>query len=96
MPVTLVNRFHVHNGNIDAFTRIWTDIAKTMEKQDGFLSTRFSRSLEDPSDFVKVAVWEDAVAFRQALAGEEFRHLSKRLAELATSAPELFESVYAS
>ncbi len=96
MAVTLVNRFHVHSGDIDAFARIWTDIAKYMQKQDGFVNTRFSRSLEDPTDFVNVAIWDDEASFRRALAREEFRRLSQPLAELATSAPELFETVYAS
>ncbi len=96
MAVTLVNRFHVHSGDIDAFTSIWTAIAKYMEKQDGFVSTRFSRSLDDPTDFVNVAIWDDEASFRKALAREEFRLLSQPIAKLATSAPELFETVYAS
>ena len=96
MPVTLVNRFHVHCGTTDTFTRIWIDIAAFMERQSGFVSTRFSRSLEEPTRFVNVAVWEDEASFRKALATEEFRRLAQPLAGLATSAPELFESVYAS
>lgn len=96
MAITLVNRFHVHGHSIDAFTRIWTDIATYMERQEGFVSTRFSRSLKDPTQCVNVAVWEDEASFRKALAGEEFRRLSQPLAELASSAPELFETVYAS
>jgi monooxygenase len=96
MTVTLVNRFHDHSGDIDAFTRIWTDIAKYMEKQDGLTSTRFSRSLEDPNDFVNVATWDDEASFRKALARDDFRRLSQPLAELATSAPALYETVYES
>jgi monooxygenase len=96
MPVTLVNRFHVHSGDIDGFTRIWIDIAKIMERQDGFVTTRFARSLEEPTRFVNVAVWDDEASFRKALATDEFRRLATSLAELASSAPELFESVYAS
>ncbi|MEJ2359343.1 MAG: antibiotic biosynthesis monooxygenase [Deinococcales bacterium] len=96
MPLTLINRFHVHSGNTDAFTRVWPDIATYMERQDGFVSTRFSRSLKDPTEFVNVAVWDDEGSFRKALESEEFQQLSEPLAELASSAPELFETVYAS
>ncbi|MEJ2293089.1 MAG: antibiotic biosynthesis monooxygenase, partial [Deinococcales bacterium] len=48
--------------------RIWADIATTMERQQGFVSTRFSRSPKDPIEFVKVAVWDDETSFRKLLA----------------------------
>lgn len=96
MAVILVNRFHVHNGDVREFTRLWTEISKYMERQDGFASTRFSSSLREPQNFINVAVWDDAAAFKRAIEAEEFRKLSKPLAQLASAAPELYETIYES
>ncbi|GLZ36606.1 antibiotic biosynthesis monooxygenase family protein [Actinokineospora sp. NBRC 105648] len=85
-----INRYTV-TGDVEEFRRLLGRLSAYMRAQPGFAAHRLYRSARDERVFVEVAVWNDPVAHRAALAGEGFQVPVSELRKHATADPAPFE-----
>lgn len=71
--VTLINLFSVPQEIEAEFVEIWHNTAEQMKQQPVFIDTKLHRNLEKKGkfQFVNVAHWESAEAFKTAQANVE-------------------------
>jgi quinol monooxygenase YgiN len=69
-PVTLINAFTVPPEESERFLHRWTDNARIMAGQPGFIRARMHRSLVDDVElrFINVAEWDSGKALDAARA----------------------------
>jgi heme-degrading monooxygenase HmoA len=74
-PVTLINAFTVPPEESERFLHRWTDSARIMAAQPGFIRARMYRSLVDDVElrFVNVAEWDSGTALDAAHANQQWR-----------------------
>jgi heme-degrading monooxygenase HmoA len=92
-PVVLVNAFTLAAADEPAMLRAWTEDARFMQRQPGFISTQLHRAIGDGCSYLNYAVWESNEAFRAAFSHPEFR---ARLADYPSSvvtSPHLFQKI---
>ncbi len=79
--VTLINAFTVPVEESDRFLERWTDNARIMAQQPGFVRAVMYRSLDDQAElrFVNVAEWESGTALDGARTNPEWRASVERV-----------------
>jgi heme-degrading monooxygenase HmoA len=92
-PVVLVNVFHVAPEQTEALVSAWTDDARYLKAQPGFISAQLHRGIAGSSTFLNYAVWESVGAFRAALANPIFQAKLEDYPDGATGAPHLFRKL---
>ncbi|HEV7452440.1 MAG TPA: antibiotic biosynthesis monooxygenase family protein [Pseudonocardiaceae bacterium] len=80
-PVTLINAFTVPPEESDHFLRRWTDNARIMAGQPGFIRARMYRSLVDDVElrFINVGEWDSGKALDAARANPDWRASMQRV-----------------
>ena len=92
-PVVLVNVFTVDRAEADRLEAAWTEDAKFMRRQPGFISTQLHRGVGESSTYLNYAVWESVAAFKAAFEQPDFRaHLSS-YPDSTITRPHLFRKV---
>lgn len=79
--VTLINAFTVPVEESEHFLERWTDNARIMAQQPGFIRAVMYRSLDDQAElrFVNVAEWESGTALDAARTNPEWRASVQRV-----------------
>lgn len=79
--VTLINAFTVPVEESEHFLERWTDNARIMAQQPGFIRAVMYRSLDDRAElrFVNVAEWESGDALDAARTNPEWRASVQRV-----------------
>ncbi|WP_028922173.1 antibiotic biosynthesis monooxygenase family protein [Pseudonocardia acaciae] len=98
-PVTLINAFSVPVEESDLLLSLWTDNARIMARQPGFIRAVMYRALVDDAElrFVNTAHWSSGMALAAARANPEWRASIRRMGEHpglhATPRPVVYEVV---
>ena len=92
-PVVLVNLFTLAAADEPAFLAAWTDDARFMKRQPGFISTQLHRAIGASPTYLNYAVWESTEAFRAAFTHPEFRAKLPSYPSSAVASPHLFQKV---
>lgn len=79
-PVTLINVFAVPEGKEEEFIQTWNETGEFLKKVPGFIDAKLHRSIDSNArfQFINVAHWESAEAYRAAISEHEpkEKHLS--------------------
>lgn len=92
-PVVLVNLLTLETADEDAMLEAWTDDARFMQRQPGFISTQLHRAIGEGCAYLNYAIWESTAAFRAAFTHPEFRAKLADYPSSVIAAPHLFEKV---
>ncbi len=92
-PVVLVNLFTLDKDDEAAMLDAWSDDARFMQRQPGFISTQLHRAVGEGCTYLNYAVWESVAAFRAAFAHPEFQAKFPDYPSSVIAAPHLFEKV---
>src|SRR5580658_3511234 len=92
-PVVLVNVFHAPPEQADALVSAWTDDARYLKTQPGFISAQLHRGIAGSSTFLNYAVWESISAFRTAFANPIFQAKLRDYPDGTTGSPHLFRKL---
>jgi quinol monooxygenase YgiN len=92
-PVVLINQFNVAAEDVERLVEVWTEDARFMKQQPGFISAQLHRGIAGSTTFVNVAVWESAGALGQAFGSPQFQEHIERYPQSAVAAPHVFEKV---
>lgn len=93
-PVVLVNKFTVPSEEgVDDFVEAWSQAARVMGAQPGFVSTQLHRGLGGSLTFVNVARWESPEALREAITTPEFLATHGGYPDGTVSSPHAFAEV---
>ncbi|AZM79837.1 antibiotic biosynthesis monooxygenase [Streptomyces sp. KPB2] len=87
--VTFINRFTV-TGDPEEFEAAFAKVAAFMTARPGILGHTLSRHLDEPGQYVNVAVWRDAGSLRAAVAHPDFGAHAGELRRLATSESDVY------
>lgn len=90
MTITFVNRFTV-NGASEDFERAFNDTAAFIRRQPGLLRYTLSRDVKDSSNYVNVALWDNAESLKVVLADPDFAGHAALLRSLSTSEGTLYD-----
>lgn len=84
--VTLINPFAVKAEDEEKFMQLWNRVDDYMKKQDGFISTKLHKNIENLSHlppatfrFINVAVWKSAEAFQNAVRTNQFKECAQEI-----------------
>jgi heme-degrading monooxygenase HmoA len=80
-PVTLINAFTVPPDEWERFLHRWTDSARIMAAQPGFIRSRMYRSLVDEVElrFINIAEWDSGTTLDAAHANPHWRASIQRV-----------------
>ncbi|MEU7181091.1 MULTISPECIES: antibiotic biosynthesis monooxygenase family protein [Streptomyces] len=89
--VTFVNRFTLR-GSPEEFEAAFAATSEFMRRQSGFRWHSLLAPVDgvDGPQYVNIAVWQDEVSFRAAVAQPEFPAHAAALRTLSTSEPTLY------
>lgn len=89
--ITFVNTFLVH-GSPEEFERAFTQIAKFMADQPGFVQYTLSRHVDDDKQdrYVNVALWRDVESWERAVAHEDFQSHAEEIRARSTNESNLY------
>ena len=81
-PVTLINAFEVPDGEASQFIAAWEKSRDFMRAQPGYVDTALHQAVAPGAgfQFVNVARWQTAEAFRAASQSQGFRESAAGLA----------------
>jgi heme-degrading monooxygenase HmoA len=93
--VVLINPFEVPKGKESQALEFWKRVARFMQKQPGFVSTRLHQSVVPWAKFhlINIAEWKSAADFEKAVNSEEFKELTKPYMEVFPHFPGLYRLV---
>jgi len=92
-PVILINTFVVAPGDAEELLVAWTEDAKVMKRQAGFISSQLHRGTAGSTVFLNYAIWESLEHFRAAFDNPEFRAALDKYPDSATTSPHLVRKV---
>ena len=92
-PVVLVNLFTLDKADEAAMLEAWTEDARFMQSQPGFISTQLHRAIGEGCAYLNYAIWESNAAFRAAFEHPEFQAKLSDYPSSVVAAPHLFEKV---
>lgn len=92
-PVVLINLFTLDKADEAALVAAWTEDAKFMQRQPGYISTQLHRAIGDGCAYLNYAVWESNAAFRAAFSHPDFQSKLSDYPSSVVAAPHLFEKV---
>lgn len=92
-PVVLINVFNVDPAEADGVQSAWTNDAKFMQQQPGFVSTQLHRGIGNSSTFLNYAIWESVAAFKAAFEQPDFRAHLASYPDSTITRPHLFRKV---
>ena len=92
-PVVLVNVFHVAPEQTDALISAWTDDARYLKVQPGFISAQLHRGIAGSGTFLNYAVWESVSTFRAAFTNPIFQAKLRDYPDGTTGSPHLFRKL---
>lgn len=92
-PAVLINLFSVAPQEADMLLRAWTEDAKFMQAQPGFMHTQLHKGIGGNSLFLNYALWESVDAFREAFNQPLFQASLENYPGSAIARPHLFEKV---
>jgi heme-degrading monooxygenase HmoA len=97
MSVVFINLFDVPAGRGEAFVAEWQKVNDYMRSQPGYQSHRLHRALAGDAkyQYVNVAIWESAEAWRAAHNEGFFRLVQQPQWREFPSTPALYEIVHA-
>jgi heme oxygenase (mycobilin-producing) len=91
-PVTLINVFEVPTEEVDGFVEGWNRIAEVLRHKDGFRDTVLHEAVSGEArfQFINIAHWDSAEAFRTAMADAGFQQASAGRAGKVAANPALY------
>lgn len=92
-PVVLVNLFTLDKDDEEAMLQDWTEDAKYMQRQDGFISTQLHRATGEGCAYLNYAIWESTAAFEAAFSSPEFQAKLSDYPSSVVTSPHLFEKI---
>lgn len=92
-PVVLINLFTLDKADETALVAAWTEDAKFMQRQPGYISTQLHRAIGDGCAYLNYAIWESNAAFRAAFSHPDFQSKLSNYPSSVVAAPHLFEKV---
>lgn len=92
-PIVLVNLFTLDKSDVAAMIDAWTDDARFMQLQPGFISTQLHRAIGEGCAYLNCAYWESNAAFRAAFTHPDFQAKLSEYPSSVVSAPHLFEKI---
>lgn len=92
-PVILVNLFVLDKADEKSLLEAWTDDARFMKNQPGYVSTQLHRAVGDGCAYLNYAVWESIDAFRAAFSHPDFQAKLTAYPSSVVATPHLFEKV---
>ena len=92
-PVVLVNLFTLDKTDEAAMLKAWTEDARFMQRQPGFISTQLHRAIGEGCAYLNYAIWESNAAFRAAFEHPDFQVKLSHYPSSVITAPHLFEKV---
>lgn len=92
-PVVLVNLFTLAKADEAALLEAWTDDARFMQRQPGFISTQLHRAIGQGCAYLNYAIWETNASFRTAFTHPEFQAKLSNYPSSVIASPHLFEKV---
>lgn len=92
-PVVLVNVFHAAPEQTDALVSAWTDDARYLTMQPGFISAQLYRGIAGSGTFLNYAVWESVSTFRAAFTNPIFQAKLRDYPDGTTGSPHLFRKL---
>lgn len=92
-PVVLVNLFTLDKADEAAMLEAWTEDARFMQRQPGYISTQLHRAIGDGCAYLNYAIWESSAAFRAAFGNPQFQSKLADYPSSVVAAPHLFEKI---
>jgi heme-degrading monooxygenase HmoA len=92
-PVILINIFTLAPEDEPALLTAWSEDARFMKSQAGYISAQLHRAVGPSPTFLNYAVWESIDAFRSAFSNPEFQRKLANYPESVTVSPHLFRRV---
>lgn len=92
-PVVLINLFTLDPADEAAMLDAWTDDARFMQRQPGFISTQLHRALGEGCAYLNQAVWDSNASFRAAFSHPDFQAKLANYPSSVIASPHLFEKV---
>ncbi|MCA1458766.1 antibiotic biosynthesis monooxygenase [Bradyrhizobium sp. BRP22] len=92
-PVVLINLFAIDAADEQGFLDAWSDDAKFMKAQPGFISTQLHRAIGDSPTYLNYAVWKSTETFRAAFTRPEFVAKLSAYPSSSVASPHLFQKV---
>ena len=92
-PVVLINLFTLDKADEAAMLKVWTEDARTMQRQPGYISTQLHRAIGENPTYLNHAVWESSAAFRAAFENPVFQAKFAEYPSSTVAMPHLFEKV---
>lgn len=92
-PIVLINLFTLDVRDEQAFLDAWSDDAKFMRAQPGFISTQLHRAIGDSPTYLNYAVWESTETFQAAFTHPEFIANLSAYPSSSVASPHLFQRV---
>ena len=90
--IVFVNSFQLKAPAAE-FEKIFAESAAFLYGQRGLLSHRLVRSKKDPNRYQNIAMWDSEEDLRAATGLPGFQDHGRRLREVATTDPQVFETV---
>lgn len=91
--VVLVNLFTLDKADEGHMLKAWSDDARFMQRQPGFISTQLHRAIGEGCAYLNYAVWETNAAFRAAFTNPEFQSKLGHYPASTVASPHLFEKI---
>ena len=92
-PVVLVNLFILDKADEQAMLQAWTEDARFMKHQPGFISTQVHRAIGDGCAYLNYAIWESNDAFRAAFSNPQFQAKLSGYPSSVVASPHLFQKI---
>ncbi len=92
-PVIVVNRFRVPEPEHDAFRAELERAHETLATQQGYVSGRIGRNVDDPELWTLVTDWEGPGAYRRALSAYDVKLTAVPTLSRALDEPSAYETV---
>jgi heme-degrading monooxygenase HmoA len=91
--IVLINVFGVAPEDADKLLEVWTEDARFMSAQPGYVTAQLHRGIGDSTTFVNVAVWRSVANLRAAVTSPEFQTHLQAYPESTTASPHVFRRV---
>ena len=98
-PVTLINPFSVKPEEEERFLTLWKRADAYLRTQEGFISTKLHKSLDDQTRlppatfrFINMAQWQSSEAFEKAVISEKFKEVASEIFPYS-GGPGLYEVI---
>ncbi len=93
--IRVVARIVVAEENVEEFLAVAKGLVEATREKDGPIAYNLVRSLDDPTQFRMLEVWDELATLEAHLATEHFQTAIPKIGALAVEAPpaDVFEDV---